>query len=140
MSRPPPHRLWAPQFNRKCQGLLQQKCDQLERQTVLVDPIKHGITVSDVSPSFIQQKGRAKHKKLDDCILEELRFITCYNVINDSIRPLQYRSNSQDDILKFIARHKYIIHGDLMNSYFQIKVRKQDWKHLGGRKRQKEII
>ena len=69
MSRPPPHKLWVPQFNMKCQSLLQAKCDELERQGVLADPITHGITVTDVSPSFVQQKGRAKHKKLEECSL-----------------------------------------------------------------------
>ena len=128
---PPPHKLWAPQFNRKCQSLLQAKCDQLQNMGVIADPIEHGISVRNVSPCFIMPKGRAKHKKLENCSLEELRFITCFNSLNDSIRPIPSKSNTKDDILKFLSRQKYIIHADLFNSYFQIRVAKQQWKHLG---------
>ena len=45
---------------------MQAKCDQLERQGVLVDPKTHDINIRHVSPCFIQQKARAKHKQLDD--------------------------------------------------------------------------
>ena len=62
-SQAPPYKLWAPQFNKKCQDLLQSKCDALEHEGVLADPIDHGINVRNVSPCFIQQKARAKHKK-----------------------------------------------------------------------------
>ena len=112
----PPFRLWVPQYNKKCQDLLQNKCDQLEMQGVLADPIKNNITVRNVSPCFIQQKARAKHKKLEDCAMEELRFITDFNVLNNSIRSIPSKSNTYDDIVKFLARHKYFIFADLLNS------------------------
>ena len=127
----PPYKLWAPQFNRKCQDLLQSKCDQLEHQGVLADPIDHGINVRNVSPCFIQQKARAKFKKLEDCTLEEIRFISCFNVLNDSIRPIASISSAYETITKFLSRHKFFIFADLLNSYFQIKIDAQDWKHLG---------
>lgn len=127
----PPYKLWAPQFNKKCQDLLQSKCDQLEHEGVLADPIDHGINVRNVSPCFIQQKARAKHKKLEDCALEEIRFISCFNVLNDSIRAIPSTTNTYDNIGKFLSRHKFFIFADLLNSYFQIKVDSQDWKHLG---------
>ena len=55
----PPYKIWVPQFNRGCQDLMQAKC-------VLVDPKLHNIDVQHVSPCFIHQKGRAKHKKLEE--------------------------------------------------------------------------
>jgi hypothetical protein len=127
----PPYRLWVPQFNRPCQDLLQAKCDELEDQGVLVDPKRHGIDIRHVSPCFIQQKGRAKHKPLGQCALSEVRFITCFNVLNDSIHPVQGRSNSYNDILKFLGRYKFFVFADLMSSYFQVKVHKRLWKYLG---------
>ena len=127
----PPYKLWAPQFNKKCQDLLQSKCDQLEHQGVLADPIDHNINIRNVSPCFIQQKARAKFKKLEDCTLEEIRFISCFNVLNDSIRPIPSISNAYETITKFLSRHKFFIFADLLNSYFQIKIDSQDWKHLG---------
>ena len=129
-NKAPPYKLWAPQFNRKCQDLLQAKCDQLERQGVLTDPKHHGIDIRHASPCFIQQKARARHKPLDKCDLSEIRFITSFNVLNDSIHPMQGRSNTYNDIVKFLGRFKHFIFADLLNSYFQVKVDKRFWKYL----------
>ena len=115
----------------KCQSLLQSKCDELEHQGVLVDPKRHNIDIRHVSPCFIQQKARAKHKPLESCDLSEIRFITCFNVLNESIHPVSGRSNSYNDILAFISRHKFLIFADLYNSYFQIRVNRKHWKYLG---------
>ena len=87
-SKPPPLKVWAPQYNKSCQDLLQAKCDQLESQGVLVDPMEADVDIMHLSPIMIQQKGRAKNKKLQDCALEEVRFISCQNVLNDSIKPI----------------------------------------------------
>ena len=129
-NKAPPVKVWVPQFNRKCQDLLQAKCDELETQGVLLDPKKNNIDIRHVSPCFIQQKARAKHKPLDKCDLSEVRFITCYNVLNDSIQPVYNVSKTYNDILKFMARHKFLIFADLLNSYFQVKVKKKLWKYL----------
>ena len=56
-SKPPPLKVWTPQYNRSCSELLQAKCDQLQSQGVLVDPAELGIDVKHVSPIMIQQKG-----------------------------------------------------------------------------------
>ena len=130
-SRPPPFKNWVPQYNQKCQDLLQAKFDQLEQQGVMVDPMQHNINIRLVSPCFIAQKARAKHKPLEQCSLDEVRFITCYNVLNDSIHPISGRSNSYNNILTFFGRWKYLIFADLSSSYFQIKVDKKHWKYLG---------
>ena len=127
----PPYKIWVPQFNRRCQDLMQAKCDQLESQGVLVDPKKHDIDIRHVSPCFIQQKARAKHKQLDDCTLDEVRFISCFNVLNDSIHPVPGRSNTYNDIIKFFGRHRFLICADLTSSYFQITVHKRLWRFLG---------
>ena len=129
-NKPPPAKVWAPQYNRTCSDLLQAKCDQLERQGVLTDPKKHNIDIRHVSPIFIQQKGRARHKKLPDCSLEELRFITCFNVLNEDLHPIPSKSVSHINIFKFLARWKFHIHGDLTNSYFQIPMDKRFWGYL----------
>ena len=93
-SKPPPLKVWVPQYNRACAELLQAKCDQLEAQGVLADPAELGIDIKHVSPTLIQQKGRAKHKSLAECTLDEIRFISCQNVLNDSIKPVQSSSTS----------------------------------------------
>ena len=129
-SKPPPLKVWAPQYNKSCQDLLQAKCDQLEAQGVLKDPMDEGIDILHLSPIMIQQKGRAKHKKLQDCSLEEVRFISCQNVLNESIKPIPSTSTSQIKILKFLGRWRYHIFADMHNSYFQIPIKKDLWGYM----------
>ena len=130
-SRPPPTKVFVPQYNRKCSDLQQSKCDELEKQGVLVDPKLLDIPILHVSPSWIQQKGRAKHKPLHDCSLDELRFITAFNTLNDSIRPKPTSSCSAMSVFLFLARWKHHIFADLNNSYFQLPVKKSLWSYLG---------
>ena len=129
--KPPPTRVYVPQYNKRCSDLLQAKCDELETQGVLVDPKLHNLPILHVSPSWIQQKGRAKHKQLQDCSLDELRFITAFNALNDSIRPKPTSSCSANSIFLFLARWRYHIFADLNNSYFQSPVKKKLWSYLG---------
>ena len=129
-SKPPPLKVWAPQYNRTCSELLQAKCDQLEAQGVLADPSKHRIDIKHVSPIFIQQKGRAKHKQLQDCSLDELRFISVQNVLNENIRPVPSLSTSHIRIFKFLARWRYHLFADMLNSYFQLPIEKRLWGYL----------
>ena len=129
--KPPPTRVFVPQYNRRCSDLQQAKCDELESQGVLVDPKLFGIPVLHVSPSWIQQKGRAKHKNLQDCTLGELRFITAFNTLNDSIRAKPSSSCSASSIFTFLSRWTHHIYADLNNSYFQLPVLKKLWSYLG---------
>ena len=130
-NRPPPTKVYVPQYNRKCADLQQSKCDELESQGVLVDPKLYDIPVLHVSPSWIQQKGRAKHKQLQECSLDELRFITAFNTLNDSIRPKPTSSCSANSIFLFLARWKHHVFADLNNSYFQLPVKRALWSYLG---------
>ena len=60
-----------------------------------------------------------------------MRFISCFNVLNESIHSIPGRLNSYNDILKFLVRYKYLIFMDLSSSYFQIKVHKMVMTRLG---------
>ena len=95
---------------------------------MLVDPAKENIPIEHVSPSFIVQKARFKHKPLGECSVDEVRFISCCNALNDSIQPIAGRSNSYNDILTFLGRWKYLIYADLTSSYFQIKIAQSQLK------------
>ena len=131
-NRAPPYKVWTPQYSRQCQDLMQAKCDDLEHQGIMIDPSKYsGVEVRLVSPTFIQQKGRAKHKPLHQCTLDEVRYITCFNTLNDSIHPIPGRSSAYNDIVKFAARHRFYVFADLTSSYFQVKVDKKFWKYMG---------
>ena len=50
-NKPPPTRVFVPQYNRKCSDLQQAKYDELEDQGVLVDLKLHDISLLHVSPS-----------------------------------------------------------------------------------------
>ena len=129
-NKPPPTRVFVPQYNKKCASLQQAKCDELEAQGVIVDPKVLGIPVLHVSPSWIQQKGRAKHKNLQDCSLDEIRFITAFNTLNDFIRAKTSTSCSSSTIFTFLSSWKFHIFADLNNSYFQLPVKKNLWSYL----------
>ena len=128
---PPPCKVFVPQYNKKCADLQQAKCDELEAQGVLVDPKLYDIPILHVSPSWIQQKGRAKYKTLQECTLDDLRFITAFNSLNDSIRPKPTSSCSANSIFLFLARWKHHKFADLNNSYFQLPVKRTLWAYLG---------
>ena len=53
------------------------------------------------------------------------------NILNKSIRPVPGRSNSYNDILKFMVHKKYLIFADLSSSYFQVKVPERLRRYLG---------
>ena len=127
---PPPLKVWAPQYSRSCQELLQAKCDELELQGVLVDPMEVNTQILHLSPIMIQQKGQAKFKKLQDCSVEDVRFISCQNVLNESIRPIPSTSTSHIKIMKFLGRWKYYIFADLQSSYFQIPIDRKLWGYM----------
>ena len=123
----------VPIYNHKTADLQQQVMDSLEEQGVLVDPSDHDVQVRKLSPSFILQKARAKHKKLEDCNIDEIRWVVGFNSLNDDLLPKPSRPTSGRNVLTFLAKHKFHIHADLFNSYFQIPVRKRDWQWLGVR-------
>ena len=97
----------------KNQDLMQFKYNQLEARGALANPKDHAIIVRRTSPCFIQQKGRAKHKPLEDCLLDHVICISYMNVLNQSIHPVPGRSNSYNKILKFMDRNKYMIFANL---------------------------
>ena len=129
-SMAPPYKIWCPEYNTRCKDLMQAVCDNLENQGVLTDPKSNAVPIRTVSPCMIRQKARAKHKPLDQCSVSEVRFITCFNGLNDYIHPISGRSDAYNEIVKFLGRHKFFIYADLVDSYFQVKVEKRLWKYL----------
>jgi hypothetical protein len=130
-ARPEAKTLGMPNYSRKCATMQQALMDQLEAQGVLAHPHDHNIQVRLISPSWVLQKGSAKHKKLQDCKLEELRYVVAFNALNDHLLPQPSKPSSAIKALKFVARWKYHIFADLQNSYFQIHLAKKDWCWTG---------
>ena len=57
---------------------------------------------------------------MEDCSLDDVGFISCVNVLNESIHPVPGRSNSDNDFLKIMGWLRYLIFADLSSSYFQV--------------------
>ena len=130
-TKPEAKTLGMPAYSRKCAAMQQAAMDRLEQQGVLTHPQDHDIQVRLISPSWVIQKGSAKHKKLEDCTLDELRYVVAFNALNDHLLPQPSKPSSAIKALKFLARWKYYIFADLQNSYFQIHLAKRDWCWTG---------
>jgi len=130
-SRPQAKALGMPNYSKKCASMQQALMDRLEEQGVLVHPQDHDIQVRLISPSWVLQKGSAKNTPLQDCTLDQLRFVVAFNALNEHLLPQPAKPSSAIKAMKFLARWKYHIFADLQNSYFQIHMAKKDWCWLG---------
>jgi len=130
-AKPAAKTLGMPSYSRKCANLQQAVMDRLEQQGVLAHPQDHGIQVNLVSPSWVLQKGSARNKKLEECTIDELRFVVAFNALNDHLLPQPSKPSSAIKALKFLARWKYFIFADLNSSYYQIHLAKKDWAWTG---------
>ena len=109
-----------------CADLMQAKCDELERQGVLHDPKNVGVDVRVVSPAFIQQKARARNKPLHTCTLDEIRFISSFNLLNKSIHAVPGRT-SMKILLNFWAAGSFT-----SSLIFRIVISKSRWIKIFG--------
>ena len=80
-----------------------QSVMNLRPREFLVDSKLYDIPILHVSPSWIQQEGLTKHKRLQECSLNELMFITAFNSLNNispsqgaHVQQIQYSSSLDD--------------------------------------------
>ena len=71
------------------------------------------------------------NKKSTNSSLEDIRFISCQDVLNETIRPILCTSTSQIKITKFLSKWRYHPFADLHSSYIQIPIAKQLWRYIG---------
>ena len=129
-TRPKSTKAYTPNWSTAKDVILQKKIDQLTDMGVLTDPYEHDIQVKCIHPCFLQKKGRAAHKKVEECELSELRFLTAANAVNDKCRQIQTTVPDQNEIFKFIGNNKYAIYADLYESFFQNHLNKKDWGYM----------
>lgn len=129
-TRPKTARIHVPSWSSSKDVILQKKIDQLTEMGVLTDPYQHNIAVKCVHPCFLQKKGRAAHKNIEDCTMDELRFLTAPTAVNDKCRQVQTQVPDQNEIFKFLANNKYVIFADLYESFFQNHLNKSDWGYI----------
>ena len=117
---PPTQKARLPYYNTEKMQLLQQKMDELESLGVLAKPEDVGVTIEHVSPSFLVHKPDGSY-----------RLVTAFNAIGTYAKPHPSRSVCTDDILRFLACHKFIIKTDMTKQFFQLPMAKESMKYLG---------
>lgn len=119
-SQPIQRRGRCPQYSHNNKVLLQEKCDELEREGILSIPEKVGVTVEYVHPSFLVSKTNGGH-----------RLVTSFGGIAEYVKPLPSLMANVEETLRSIGQWKYVIKSDLSASYYQIPVAKNSMKYVG---------
>lgn len=129
-TRPKTARVHTPRWSSSKDKLLQEKIDQLTEMGVLADPYEHDIQIKCVHPCFLQKKARAGSKSMEQCTIDEVRFLTAANAVNDKLRQVQTKVPDQNEIFRFIANNPFVIYADLYESFFQNHLNKKDWGYM----------
>ena len=118
---PPVNKCHIPSYNQEKLRLLQNKMDELEDLGVLARPEDIGINVEHVSPSFLVKKPNSG----------DYRLVTAFNSVAAYAKSVPTKASSCDDVLRFIARHRYIIKSDMTKQFFQLRLTKASQKYVG---------
>ena len=129
-SRPKTSKLYTPKWSSNRDILLQKKIDQLTELGVLADPYEFDIPIKCIHPCFLQKKARAAGKDMDECDVNDVRFLTAANMVNDKCRQVQTKIPDQNEIFQFLAKNPYVIYADLFESFFQNHLSKKDWGYM----------
>ena len=130
-SRPPANKIYAPRWSTNRDDVLQSKMDQLTEDGVLLIPQEVDVQVKFISNVFLQKKGRAAHKNLNECSNDELRFLCDFTQLNSYLHPTPAKISTPQEIWVFIAENPCIIVADMYNSYFQMHMDQRDYPYLG---------
>jgi hypothetical protein len=126
-SRPKTTKAYSPKWSSSTDKLLQEKIDQLTEMGVLTDPYEHDIQIKCIHPCFLQKKARAGSKPLDQCNVNEVRFLSAANAVNEKCRQVQANIPDQTEIFRFVSNTPCIIYADLYESFFQNHLHKKEW-------------
>ena len=118
---PPQRKGKLPLYNRKNLVLQQQMFDDLESLGVLQRPEDIGISVENVSPSFLVAKPNGRGWRL----------VTAFAEIGQYCRPTPSLMPTIDNTLRTISAWKYIIATDLTHSFFQVPLDRDSMRFCG---------
>ena len=117
---PPKQKSFLPSYNRSGMSKLQDHMDDLESMGVLAKPEDVGVVVEYVSPSFLQAKPSGGD-----------RFITSFVNLASFAKSPPSKATHTEDVLRFLARWRYIIKTDMTSQFFQLPVTRRSMKYLG---------
>ena len=117
---PPPHKSKIPLYKSANLKLLQEEFDKLESLGVLAKPEEVGVDVVFSSPSLLIKKPSGG-----------FRLCTAFNELGQYTRILPTASSSPNEVLRKLAKWKYMVKSDLTKSFFQIPIDKSSMQYLG---------
>ena len=119
---PPQRKGQVPFYNHKNLQELQDKMDELKDKGVFARPQEVGVTVENVSPSFLVRKPHNPQQK---------RLVTNFASIAPYCRPTPSYMPKINKVLHKIAGWNYIIPCDMSEAYYQILLRKCSQRYCG---------
>ena len=101
---------------------LQERFDELKAKGVFSRPQDIGVTVENTNPSFLVAKPPPSKKKR---LVSDFKSITSYCRPTPSVMP------DVETTLRRVFAHKYQIKTDLIEAYYQLKLKKSSQKYCG---------
>ena len=98
--QPPQRKARLPHYDHEKMVILQNECDKLEGQSVLVKPEEVGVTAEYMNMSFLVSKPQ---------VPESFRLVTAFREIGEYSKPQPSVMPSVEDTLRAIGKWKYII-------------------------------
>lgn len=117
---PPQRKGRLPSYNRDMLIKLQNKFDELETAGVFAKPEQVNVSVEYLNLSFLVQKPSGDH-----------RLVTSFGEVGQYSKPQPSLMPSVDSVLRDIAKWKYIIVTDLLQSFYQIPLAHSSMKYCG---------
>ena len=118
---PPQRKGHVPFYSRDNLELLQEKFDELEEKGVFSRPQDIGVTVENISPSFLVTKQNSTDKRL----------VTDFTSISEYCRPTPSLLPDVDSTLRNVGGWKYIIKTDMTGAYYQLKLMLSSKRYCG---------
>ena len=119
-SLPPQRKGRLPQYNREMLLELQAKFDELEKVGVFATPEQVNVNVEYLNLSFLVKKPHGGH-----------RLVTSFGEVGHYSKPQPSLMPQVDNVLRDIAKWRYIIVTDLLKSFYQIPLSQSSMKYCG---------
>ena len=119
-SLPPQRKGRLPQYNREMLLKLQAKFDELEKVGVFATPEQVNVNVEYLNLSFLVKKPHGGH-----------RLVTSFGEVGRYSKPQPSLMPQVDNVLRDIAKWRYIIVTDLLKSFYQIPLSQSSMKYCG---------
>ena len=118
--KPPQRKGRLPQYNREASITLQEKFDELEAAGVFAKPEDVNIVVEYLNLSFLVRKPNGGS-----------RLVTSFGEVGQYSKPQPSLMPNVDGVLRDIARWKYMVITDLLQSFYQIPLARDSMKYCG---------